>query len=198
LTSTDPFQVPDQRDLAAAFNPNLASFHPVVTLGRNQNIQASTFVSGWSQSSMVYCTDCHQNPSSATQGTGPHGSPLLHILDGQANYSTVVQNQSPRVSDQEVCFICHSYQAYVTGDIETSNFRDHKKHLNEDWGVTCYTCHNSHGSEQLHLINFDASVMTFLNGTNSQTAWYETGNGGGGCWLVCHGKAHDPLEYGPG
>ncbi len=199
LTSSNPDQVPDQRDMAWAFNPNQASFHPVVTMGRNQNISASTFVNGWSQSSMVYCTDCHQNPNSATQGSGPHGSPRLHILNGQANYSTVVQSPSPRVSDQEVCFLCHSYQAYVTGDIETSNFRDHKKHMNEDWGVTCYTCHNSHGSEQLHLINFDGSVVTFLNGTNSQTAWYDaTGNGRAGCWLVCHGKAHDPIEYGPG
>jgi len=198
LTSSNPDQVPEQRDLASAFNPNQASFHPVAAIGRNQNIPANTFVNGWSQSSMVYCTDCHQNANSATQGNGPHGSPRLHILNGQANYSTVVQSPSARVSSQEVCFLCHSYQAYVTGDIETSNFRDHKKHMNEDWGVTCYTCHNSHGSEQLHLINFDASVMTFLNGTNSQTAWYPaSGNGRAGCSLTCHGKVHDPIEYGP-
>jgi predicted CXXCH cytochrome family protein len=198
LTSSNTDQVPDQRDLAQAFNPNLASFHPVATVGRNQNIAASTFVNGWSQTSMTYCTDCHQNADSATQGQGPHGSPRLHLLNGQANYSTVYQSSPPIVSAQEVCFLCHSYQAYVTGDIETSNFREHKTHLKEDWGATCYTCHNSHGSEQQHLINFDASVVTFLNGTNSQTAWYAgSGNGRPGCTLICHGKVHDPIEYGP-
>jgi len=198
LTSSAPEQVPDPRDLAQAFNPNQASFHPVVTLGRNQNIPANTFVNGWSQSSMVYCTDCHDNTNASTQGNGPHGSPRLHILKGQANYSTVYQSNTPRVSAQEVCFLCHSYQVYVSGG-SGSNFNEHRRHLNEDWGTTCYTCHNSHGSEQQHLINFDASVVTFLNGGNSQTAWYPAaGNGRAGCNLICHGDTHNPETYGPG
>lgn len=198
LTSTNPFQVPDRRDLAQAFNPNQASFHPVVTLGRNQNIAADTFVNGWSQSSMVYCTDCHGNANASTQGNGPHGSPLLHLLKGGANYSTVVQDPSPRVSDQELCFICHNYRAYVTGEVETSKFKEHKKHMNETWGTTCYTCHNTHGSEQRHLINFDTTVVTFRNGFDSQSAWYDaSATGRPGCNLICHGDDHNPEEYGP-
>ncbi|MGW8143723.1 MAG: hypothetical protein ACWGN2_04970 [Anaerolineales bacterium] len=198
LTNTSQGQVPDSRDLAREFNPNQASFHPVIAQGRNQSIPAGSFVNGWSQTSMVYCTDCHNNPNASTEGSGPHGSPRLHILNGGANYSTVVSNGSGRVSSAEVCFQCHSYNAYVLGEGDVSNFNYHKKHLDNNWGTTCYTCHDTHGSEQLHLINFDASAMTFLNGRNSQTAWYyDPVSGKAGCFLSCHGDSHNPEEYTP-
>lgn len=189
-------QVPDSRDMAQEFNPYQASFHPVVTQGRNQSIPSASFVNGWSQSSMTYCTDCHSNANAATEGLGPHGSPRLHILDGQAEYSTVSSSGS-RVDSQELCFKCHDYNTYVTGLNMFSNFSDHRRHLNNNQGTTCYTCHDTHGSEQLHLINFDASVMTFLDGRNSQTAWYLDASGQAGCYLVCHGRRHDPLTYTP-
>jgi predicted CXXCH cytochrome family protein len=194
LTSSDPEQIVDSRDLAGEFNPYHASFHPVVTLGRNQSIPASSFVNGWSQSSMTYCSDCHTNANAATEGSGPHGSPRLHLLDGGANYSTVY-NSGSRVDSQEICFKCHDYDVYVTGLDPATNFPEHERHLNNNRGTTCYTCHDSHGSEQLHLLNFDASVMTFLNGRDSQSAWYLTGIGQAGCYLECHGRRHDPATY---
>ena len=105
---------------------------------------------------------------------------------------------APRVPSTQVCFNCHNYQTYVTQESTATHFPDHKKHMDNDWGVTCYTCHDSHGSEQLHLINFDASVMTFLNGRNSQTAWYyDQVTGRSGCYLSCHSKTHNPLQYTP-
>lgn len=198
LTSTAATQIQDSRDMAREFNPNNASFHPVAALGRNQSIPAASFVNGWSQASLMYCSDCHNNPNAATQGSGPHGSSLLHILIGSANYTTV---DGRRPASGELCFSCHSYATYVTTSSTTStNFRDggdnlHSEHVGEN--TTCYTCHDSHGSEQLHLINFDVSAVTILNGRDSQTAWYETtgGNGGGGCFLACHDKDHNPLTY---
>jgi hypothetical protein len=88
----------------------------------------------------------------------------------------------------------------TTSSTTNTNFRKggdnlHQKHLSEN--TTCYTCHDTHGSEQLHLINFDTSVVTPLNGSNSQSSWFEitTGNGGGGCFLACHNKIHNPLTY---
>lgn len=198
LTNADPIQVPDQRDLALEFNPYQSSFHPVITLGRNQNIPPGSFMPGWSQGSMVYCTDCHTNANASSEGDGPHGSPLLHILDGSANYSTAFTQGSQRVSSSELCFKCHNYQTYVTGQNQSTHFREHDKHMDNNWGTTCYTCHDTHGSEQLHLINFDASVMSFLNGRNSQTAWYyDAASGKAGCYLSCHNKAHNPKEYDP-
>jgi predicted CXXCH cytochrome family protein len=195
LTYAAP-QVPDSRDMAQEFNPYNASFHPVVAQGRNQSIPAASFVNGWSQTSMTYCTDCHSNANAPTEGLGPHGSPRLHILDGQAEYSTVSSSGS-RVDSQEICFKCHNYDTYVTGLDGTTNFPDHTRHLNNNQGTTCYACHDTHGSEQLHLINFDASAISFLGGRNSQTAWYQDGTGQAGCYLVCHGRRHEPLTYTP-
>ena len=198
LTSSNPLQVSDGRDLAREFNPFQVSYHPLATMGRNQNIAPDSFVAGWSQTSLVYCSDCHNNANEATEGSGPHGSPRLHILDGQANYSTVVLDGSPRVSDQELCFKCHNYQTYVTGQNESTHFKLHDKHMDNNWGTTCYTCHDSHGSEQLHLINLDVSVATPLNGRDSQTAWYyDSASGKAGCYVDCHGDTHDPEEYEP-
>ena len=203
LTSTDPNQVLDSRDMAQEFNPYNASFHPVVAQGRNQSIPAGSFVTGWSQTSMVYCTDCHSS-ADPTQGDGPHGSPLLHLLTGnggQTNYVTAPGGWVTITSDW-VCFKCHRYETYVSGtDPSTNtNFRRGNRNLHELHSdrrnvpdASCYACHDSHGSEQLHLINFDASWgggITFLNGRNSQTAW--TGNS---CYLVCHGRDHSNITY---
>ena len=198
LTSGNPQQVIDSRDMAREFNPYQASFHPVAAPGRNTNIPAGSFVSGWTQNSLVYCSDCHQNANPATGGSGPHGSPLLHLLGGSSNYSTVMQDKAPRVPSTQVCFNCHSYATYVTGQNQSTNFSFHSKHMNNDWGTTCYTCHDSHGSEQLHLINFDASVVTFPSNRNSQTAWYyDPVSQTAGCFLSCHGVNHNPYTYHP-
>jgi len=171
LTNNAATQIQDSRDLAQEFNPNNASFHPVSAQGRNQSIPNASFVNGWSQTSLVYCSDCHNNPNSASQGVGPHGSPLLHILKGSANYTTV--DGRPPVSG-ELCFACHSYATYVTNESTTAtNFRKggdnlHRKHASED--TTCYACHDTHGSEQLHLINFDVSAMTILDGRDTHAS----------------------------
>lgn len=194
LTSADPLQIPDSRDLAREFNPHNASFHPVAAPGRNQSIPPESFVTGWSQSSLVYCSDCHANPDGAAQGDGPHGSARLHLLAGTANYTTVYGSNN-RMSDQELCFNCHNYETYVTGQNNYTNFYAHSSHLNRNWGVTCYTCHDSHGSEQLHLLNLDSAAMTFLNGANSQSAWYVDSTGQAGCYLICHNRQHDNLTY---
>jgi predicted CXXCH cytochrome family protein len=196
LTNPDPAQVLDSRDLGQEFNPYQASFHPVVAQGRNQSIPVESFVSGWSQTRLTYCTDCHTNANAAIEGDGPHGSPRLHILDGQAEYSTVYGSGS-RVDGQEICFKCHNFNTYVTGLDGFTNFPYHERHLNSNRGTTCYTCHDTHGSEQLHLINFDASTMTFLNGRNSQTAWTWDVSGQASCYLICHSRSHNPLTYTP-
>jgi len=198
LTSSITAQVNDSRDLAKEFNPNQVSYHPVTAQGKNQNIAAASFVNGWSQSSLVYCTDCHQNPQGGTQGLGTHGSPLLHLLTGQSNYSTVKVSGAPVVPSSQVCFQCHNYTTYVTNSNSATHFRLHSYHMNKSWGTTCYTCHDSHGSEQQHLINFDSSVVTPMGGRNSQTAWYyDPVTGRAGCWLTCHNQGHDPKEYTP-
>ncbi len=201
LDNSSTRQVPDYRDMAIEFNPNNASFHPVVAQGRNQSIPSGSFVNGWSQTSLTYCSDCHNNSNAASQGTGPHGSPRLHILDQSSNYTTVDNNIRP--ASGEICFKCHDYTTYA-GDGVGSNtlFRDgsdnlHKKHVAEE-RAPCYLCHDTHGSEQLHLINFDTSRVS-ITGTNrnSQNAWELVGNTRT-CYLSCHNKSHGSGEsYNP-
>ena len=202
ITSANTNQVKDTRDLAEAFNPAGASFHPVLALGKNTNIPAASFITGWDVNSRVYCSDCHTNATPLTGAEGTHGSPLLHILDGSTlgdtNYSTVnFSGNDPIVPSTELCFKCHDYNTYVTGAAPASNTRFnngnnlHAGHMAGGFTVTtCYTCHNSHGSAQTHLINFDASVVTFSGGRNSLTAFIPSANGGT-CALACHGMNHN-------
>lgn len=201
LTSANIAQALDSRNLAQEFNPYNASFHPLAALGRNQNMPAGGFVAGWSQTSMVYCSDCHTNAAPAAGGNGPHGSPRLHLLYGANDYSTVDSNTA--LGAGEVCFRCHQYSTYASGTnaASTTNFRNGTNNLHQlhsgpnDERAPCYVCHDTHGSEQLHLLNLDTSAgITFYNNRNSQTAWYATANGGG-CSLRCHGADHNPLAY---
>ena len=206
LTYAGSGQVPDHRDLALEFNPYNDSFHPVVTQGRNQAIPAGSFVNGWSVASMVYCTDCHTNADPAAGGEGPHGSPLLHLLGGSDDYQTV-NDDGGSLTEGELCFNCHDAEDYAGRGTETNFARNranlHRQHNNSG---TCYVCHDTHGSEQLHLLNLDSSIEAysttyFLPGydgrlTNSQTFWQISPDGSEkSCWLVCHGHDHSRSSY---
>jgi predicted CXXCH cytochrome family protein len=194
LTHLNPDQVLDSRDLAREFNPYNASFHPVITIGRNQMISSESFVPGWSVDSIAYCTDCHDNP--VNSDGGPHGSPRLHLLDGGAEYQTLVREGTPP-SPAMICFKCHAAEVYLDLDNPSTNFfRTHGAGRNLHgvhmaWGATCYACHDSHGSEQEHLLNFNlADDIHPTAGYNSQTAWFAVEEQSG-CALVCHGKMHN-------
>jgi hypothetical protein len=193
LENSDGRQNPDHRDLAVEFNPNNSSFHPVVALGRNQSIPPASFVNGWSSASLMYCSDCHTNANAASQGNGPHGSPRLHVLDGQAEYTTIDNGVQPGPS--EICFKCHDYETYVNdGPAANTLFRDGGQNLHvvhtQAERTSCYVCHDTHGSEQLHLINFDTSVVV-ISGANrdSQNAWESDGMTGA-CFVSCHNQGH--------
>ncbi|MCK4724705.1 MAG: hypothetical protein KAT29_02830, partial [Anaerolineales bacterium] len=144
-------------------------------------------------SSLVYCSDCHANANASTQGDGPHGSPLLHLLDGSQNYTTVDNDVAPSIG--EICFKCHDYATYAgEGPASNTLFRDeddnlHTTHTNGE-STPCYICHDTHGSEQLHLINFDTSVVR-ISGVNrdSKNAWEYDGTSGT-CFLACHQQGH--------
>ena len=59
----------------------------------------------------------------------------------------------------------------------------------ENIRAACYTCHDTHGSEQQHLINFDTSVTTITAGYDSQSAWSWNGTTAT-CYVSCHGTGH--------
>ena len=202
LTSTTASQVLDSRDMGKEFNPYNTSFHPVAAQGRNTSIPSTAFVAGWSTSSLVYCSDCHTNSNTGAGAKGPHGSPLLHLLGGAGvtshNYTTVENpsSESTVADPGDICFKCHVYSVYVTGGSGSiTNFRDGTENYH---GLhrfsSCYACHDSHGSEQLHLINFNVLYAVPNAGYNSQTAFVPSATGGS-CYLSCHGHNHNPESY---
>jgi predicted CXXCH cytochrome family protein len=200
LTSTNPAQVRDSRDLSREFNSYQVSFHPLAAQGRNINMPSGSFVAPWTQNSIVYCSDCHDNGDGTTNG--PHGSPLLHILDGTSEYITQTDpSQScapggcPSIhTSGELCFKCHQFNTYATGSnpVNTTQFRNGVENLHafHSFG-SCYTCHSSHGSGQDHLINFDTTVVSIYPGSNSQTAWqFDRATNTGTCFVACHDGEH--------
>jgi predicted CXXCH cytochrome family protein len=210
LTSTNPAQVNDSRDLAQEFNPYQVSFHPVAAQGRNTNMPPGSFVAPWNQNSILYCTDCHTNAAGET--SGPHGSPNLHILDGAVEYITQTDPDQdcspggcPNIHDPgELCFKCHQYNTYArrSNPASTTYFRDGQRNLHAFHSFSsCYTCHDSHGSEQRFLLNFDAAVVSIYEGYNSQNAWeFNSATNLGTCYIACHAGDHGQdrrMQYSP-
>jgi predicted CXXCH cytochrome family protein len=120
---------------------------------------------------------------------GPHGSPLLHLLRGLVNYITTDGGADITHNTGELCFYCHNSATYIGG--ANDRFSEHDRH---DFAA-CYDCHDTHGSENPHLINFDASHMTFNNGKNSITAYSHGANNTGSCDVACHGHNHNNTNY---
>ncbi|MCE9615280.1 MAG: hypothetical protein K8T26_13495 [Lentisphaerae bacterium] len=172
------------------FNPANASYHPVEASGKNQDVPS--MISPWSKSSLMYCTDCHNNDQGPGAGgtgpKGPHGSRFAPILEREL---TLVDHQPEGTSAYALCYKCHSRDS-ILGD---KSFSKHKLHVSEE-GAACTTCHDSHGVAGVtHLINFNP---TYVSPSDSGRLEYiDNGRFAGACYLKCHGENHDPEEYGP-
>jgi len=206
LTNLEVEQIPDSRDLAYEFNPAQNSYHPVIAAGKNSLIPSESFVDGWSVASRTYCSDCHSTEMNSFTSLGPHGG-QLHILREGSPYVTVNFGGSSTLTGAELCFNCHRSETYLTGEdpVENTNFRRnsnnlHRSHANNG---SCYQCHNTHGSEQRHLLNLDTSLndqnselLELLAGydqqpTNSQTFWQISPDGETKtCFIICHNRNH--------
>ena len=191
-------QIADSRDMAQEYNPNNQSFHPVMAAGKNTGINSTSFQTGWTSTSRVYCTSCHNNSNSATAGhsDGPHGSANLHLLDhgtgGNSDYKTV-HNEVTAVTTA-VCTKCHQVTSYYTNNTG-SRFQYHYYHVNNKTRAECYLCHDTHGSETFHLMNFNRNGNTTscitAYGTNSQASFvHAAGTASNSCTVTCHGTSH--------
>ena len=76
------------RIVSTKIDPSNQSFHPIATPGRNTTIKG--LLPGYTSSSMIYCTDCHNNNEWTTPTgiapRGPHASHFAPILE--RNYLT--------------------------------------------------------------------------------------------------------------
>jgi len=207
ITSLGVGQVREYQDLGQAINPNNLSYHPLAAVGRNAGIPVASFTSPWSATSTMGCSDCHTKGPAAGGAEGPHGSTHMHILkrpvrlQENTHYLDPSWGKAIGHDPNELCFQCHRWQTYVEKEADpatNTGFRDggdnlHTKHLGDmARGVTCYTCHDVHGTNKQHLINFNLAYVTAPAG--SQGAYTHSASGGS-CNLTCHGENHNPLAY---
>lgn len=182
----------------AEFARSNASFHPVE--GEGKNLAVVSLLRPYREQqqnpndvSTITCGDCHgsDNPASPK---GPHGSNYQYLLVD--SFST--KDREPETPQTyALCYRCHSRSSILANE----SFRFHAQHVQGSSGVeangtSCFTCHNSHGSqENRYLIRFNLDVVT--PNSRGMLKFVEKGVSkfSGDCYLSCHGVDHDPKSY---
>jgi len=181
------------RNARLQFDPANPSYHPVAAAGKNASIQ--NLLPGYTATSLMGCSSCHNNDAWTSGGTspaGPHGSVYSPILERE--YQT---NQSVLESPQNfaLCYKCHDRNALTTDVV--GKF-PHARHLAKQ--TACAACHDAHGSRVYpKLINFmlldKMGVPVVTKSTVQQRLEYIPSLTGGQCYLSCHGVNHEPSSY---
>lgn len=184
-----------QNNTRLEFSPSAASYHPVQAPGRNPDVPSLR--PGWTTSSVIYCSDCHnaQPPGQASAGPrGVHGSNHAPVL--AARYETG-DHISESATVYALCYSCHD-RASILGD---ASFPGHRKHVVEA-RTSCATCHDAHGiassqgtpMSNSNLINF-ASNVVLPDRATGRLEFRDRGLFAGECFLSCHGVDHSPKRY---
>jgi predicted CXXCH cytochrome family protein len=169
------------------FSSSSASFHPVETIGKNPDVPG--LISPYTESSVIYCTDCHNSDRGPNAGgtgpNGPHGSIYAPLLERKLR---LTDYGSESAASYALCYKCHDRNTLLNN----SNFAGHKKHI-VDIKAACTTCHDPHGVQSAtHLINFNLDYVAPFNNT---IEFVDNGQSAGNCTLTCHGESHDAYEY---
>jgi predicted CXXCH cytochrome family protein len=182
-----PARVPRQfvqTNTRLEFSPGNTSFHPVEVFGKNAS--APSLIPPLTASSLIGCTDCHNNDQSPAAGgsgaNGPHGSIYIPLLERML----LLTDGTPyNPNNFALCYKCHA-SSVVDSRLATS-WSSHQTHI-EQYRAACTTCHDSHAATQPHLINFNTAYVLPYNGRISYTS---TGMNHGTCTLTCHdGSGH--------
>ena len=140
--SDDPVSdiVVQETDTSMEFNPNNASYLPVVARGKTPGSKVlywaggisynATFVSGYSATSLVKCSDCHAADETGIKG--PHGSNNKYILKKRA------PSEEPTVT------VTSTLGAIESGEIDNGGVS--RRSYTMTWYVRtndnlCYECH---------------------------------------------------------
>jgi hypothetical protein len=180
-----------ETDQAKEFNPVHPAYHAVVGTSKiptftynSQTYYYGKFVSPWTATSRLYCTDCHASDTSSIRG--PHGSAQKFILKAPWDPNTGSSGNSGTGSSGtsgHLCFKCHDYDFYTgqnSGSAtvrskfsSSSSYNRHDKHQ----GKGCACCHGAipHGWHQYQ----DSTDNVIINGAvwewNEDGAPYWTG-----------------------
>jgi predicted CXXCH cytochrome family protein len=155
-------------DQAKEFNPNNASYHPVVAPGKNPfndgvNNYASSLINGMTPTSIFTCSECHSDSNPFLPGLkGPHGADVWPILWGPYDRTTGMIN-----TQNHLCFKCHDWMIYAgttdyNGTALKTGFRAttgqglrnmHARHVNLR-DMPCLACHTAvpHGMPNRALL----------------------------------------------
>jgi Doubled CXXCH motif (Paired_CXXCH_1) len=184
-----------ENNLRLKFDPSNKSYHPVENIGRNQNVPS--LVTGLTTSSIIKCTDCHNNnearSNSGSGPEGPHGSLYRPLLAKNLAFGDY---QAESSNTYALCYKCHD-RASILSD---KSFSKHKVHI-VDGQTPCTACHDPHGvSNAPNLINFDLNIVKPLTFTQDPSYSYgplyiSLGVFRGACALTCHGVAHGYRSY---
>jgi len=178
------------------FDTSNASFHPIEGAGKNADVPS--LKSGWTTSSLVKCTDCHNNnegPGNGDTGpAGPHGSDWPFLLERRYVLGTGKTEES--AAKYAMCYKCHDRDSIL----DDESFGEHERHLKKD--MLCSACHAPHGvdgsltnqhGDHSHLINFDTRVVTANR--DGKLEFTDDGRFKGTCNLRCHGEDHRDYKY---
>lgn len=171
------------------------SYHPVEGVGNNPNVPS--LIPPLSETSIIYCTDCHTSDMSIGSGgpgaDGPHGSIYAPLLE--RNYTTL-DNTEESAFEYALCYKCHDRDSIGSDD----SFDEHDKHI-RGANAPCSACHDPHGvsatqgntTNNSHLINFDLNIVS--PNASGLLMFEDLGVFRGSCYLSCHGEEHDPKSY---
>lgn len=102
-------------DQSKEFNTNNASYHPVTGLSPNTNALQWVAGSGFGDTSLMYCSDCHGNSSGTP--AGPHASAYSAITvsdPNSASYGSPGGFGTTAQRSTDLCFKCHPPSIYNT------------------------------------------------------------------------------------
>lgn len=177
------------RNVRWEFQINNPSYHPVAAVGRHPTIQG--LEAGYTASSRITCSDCHNNDERGTskgRPSGPHGSRFEPILIRQYEQTDGVQES---FQSYALCYGCHNRSAVLKSPPHG--------HVDGD-GVSCAVCHDAHGSRlSIRLINFmlrDKTGKRIVDRNSKGLILFTPlGQGHGECSLRCHEIDHVRMRY---
>lgn len=184
-----------QNNTRLEFNTSNPSYHPVAGPGVNPNVPS--LIAPLTTASVINCTGCHNNNAGPGAGgagpNGPHGSTYAPLLERQ--YLTA-DNTPESATAYALCYKCHSR----TSILADASFREHNVHV-RGANIPCSACHDPHGISATQgnalnnskLINFDTSIAK--PNSSGLLKFESQGTNAGRCYLLCHGKTHNPCTY---
>ncbi len=179
----------EQSNVRLEFNTGNPSHHAVFGAGPSSDVPS--LVTGYSTTSVIYCTDCHSSDGTNVP-KGPHGSTVRGLL--KSGYATA-DNTTESATAYALCYSCHS-RTSILNDV---TFKEHSKHIVSE-KAPCNACHDPHGisstqgnaTNNSRLINFDTTIV---RRSGSNRYFRDDGYRTGTCYLTCHSTNHNGWNY---